>query len=95
MQKVGQTFASTTEFLDGNEYVDCTFNDCQIVFGGGDLPGIVNCQFNNCRWQFANAAERTLKFMRQVYHGMGAGGAEIVEATLNAIRQPLIRQPLN
>jgi hypothetical protein len=30
-----------------------------------------------------------LNFMRQVYHGMGPGGAEIVEATLNVIRQPI------
>jgi hypothetical protein len=50
---------------------------------------IASLPIANCQWQFGDAAERTLNFMRQVYHGMGQGGAELVEATLNAIRQPV------
>lgn len=89
MQKSGQSFSNSTEVLDGNEYENCKFDNCQIVYGGGEIPRITNCQFGNCQWQFADAAERTLNFMRQVYHGMGKGGAEIIDATLNAIRQPV------
>ncbi len=41
------------------------------------------CRFDDCNWQFEEAAERTLVFMRHLYHGMGPGGIQLVEATLS------------
>lgn len=53
MQKSGQTFSNSTEFLDGNAYDNCKFENCQIVYGGGEIPRIANCQFANCQLPMA------------------------------------------
>ncbi len=83
-----QTFQDTTEILDGNQYIECTFNNCQIIYRGGAIPSIQGCQFNDCRWNFEEAAERTLQFMRAIYHGMGANGPQMIESAIDAIRKP-------
>ncbi len=88
MEAKGKSFANASEVLDGNEYENCTFENCQLLYRGGPIPRVVGCQFNNCQWRFEDAAERTLLFMRQLYHGMGAGGKQLMEATINIIRQP-------
>ena len=88
MESKGKRFAETTEVLDGNEFADCKFDNCQLLYRGGVIPKVEGCQFNNCQWRFEDSAERTLVFMRQLYHGMGAGGKQLMESTMNYIRQP-------
>lgn len=92
MESSGKTFSSASETIDGNTYTDCRFDNCKLVYRGGEMPRISGCHFENCQWQFEDAAERTLVFLRQLYHGMGTGGAQLVEATLAQLRQPL-QQP--
>jgi hypothetical protein len=87
MEAKDQSFANASEVLDGNQYENCTFDNCQLLYRGGEIPRVVGCTFNNCQWRFEDAAERTLVFMRQLYHGMGPGGKQLMEATLNIIRQ--------
>jgi len=89
MEHSGKTISKSTEVIDGNHYVDCRFENCTLVFRGGEVPRITGCHFENCQWQFEDAAERTLLFMRQLYHGMGAGGAQLIEATMAQLRQPI------
>ena len=89
MENSGKTISNASEVIDGNTYTDCRFDNCKLVFRGGEIPRISGCHFENCQWQFEDAAERTLIFMRQLYHGMGPGGAQLVEATLAQLRQPL------
>jgi hypothetical protein len=89
MENSGKTFTQATETIDGKHYVDCRFENCKLIYRGGGIPRITGCHFENCQWQFEDAAERTLLFMRQLYHGMGAGGAQLVEATLAQLRQPI------
>jgi hypothetical protein len=84
----GKTFTGATEVIDGNHYTDCRFENCTLVYRGGDIPHINGCQFDSCLWHFDGAAERTLIFMRQVYHGMGAGGRQLIEATMQQLRLP-------
>jgi hypothetical protein len=93
MESKGQTFSHVTEVIDGNQYQDCRFENCKMVFRGGEIPLISGCHFENCQWQFEDAAERTLVFMRQLYHGMGAGGVQLIEATLAQLRQPIPGAP--
>ena len=38
-------------------------------------------------WLVFFGAERTLLFLKQLYHGMGPGGVELVEATLGRLRE--------
>jgi hypothetical protein len=92
MESTGKSFSNASETIDGNTYTECRFDNCKLVFRGGEMPRISGCHFENCQWQFEDAAERTLVFLRQLYHGMGPGGAQLVEATLAQLRQPL-QQP--
>lgn len=87
MQHKSETIANTTEVIDGNQYFEVRFENCQMVYRGGEIPTISSCHFENCKWQFEDAAERTLIFMKSLYHGMGPGGVDLIEATLAAIRQ--------
>jgi hypothetical protein len=89
MESSGKSFSNASETIDGNIYTDCRFDNCKLVYRGGEMPRISGCHFENCQWQFEDAAERTLVFLRQLYHGMGPGGAQLVEATLAQLRQPL------
>ncbi len=89
MERSDETMTDATEVIDGNHYNNCRFENCKMVYRGGDIPRISGCHFQNCQWQFEEAAERTLLFMRQLYHGMGAGGSQLVEATLSQLRQPI------
>ena len=81
-------FSNATQDLDGNEFDRCTFHDSTLVYSGGDPPTIMNCQFSNtCRWEFRGAAERTVGFMRAIYHGAGEGGRQLIEQTFENIRK--------
>jgi hypothetical protein len=91
MEISGKTVSNAIEVIDGNQYNDCRFENCTMVYRGGEIPHITGCQFDNCSWQFDGAAERTLLFMRQMYHGMGTGGVQLIEGTLAALRQPTAR----
>ena len=89
MQLANQTMNKSVEIIDGNQYTECRFENCQLIYRGGEIPRISQCHFENCTWQFEEAAERTLLFMKFLYLGMGTGGKDLIEATLAAIRQPV------
>jgi hypothetical protein len=82
-------FADAQEVVDGNQYFDCTFDNCKIIYRGGAVPSIGNCAFNGCTWHFEEAAVRTLVFLRLIYNGMGEGGHTLVESAINQIREPM------
>ena len=46
---VGQTFTGSIS-VDGNRYINCTFEECVIVYGGGAPPSFSGCHFKNSRW---------------------------------------------
>ncbi len=87
MEHVGETLTEQTITIDGNCYEECRFENCTLVYRGGVIPTIGKCHFQNCQWQFEDGAERTLLFLKQLYHGMGPGGVELVEATLGRLRE--------
>ena len=70
--------------LDGTHYEGCNFEDCAIVYAGGQLPILINNGFSNCRWQFEGSAERTIAFMSQLYSG---GATVLVEQMFEQIRR--------
>ena len=89
MQLTEGEFTDAIEVIDGKQYLKCKFSNCQLVYRGGQLPSMNGCHFHNCRWQFEDAADRTLVFMRLLYHGMGKHGADMIESAFNTIRTPL------
>ena len=88
MQFNDQRFTGSQEVVDGNQYSGCNFDNCKIIYRGGVLPSMTNCGFNACTWHFEEGAERTLIFLRLIYHGMGEGGQTLVESAIKQIRQP-------
>ena len=66
--------------LDGNRYVNCDFDNCELVYDGGLPPAFDNCRFNDARFNFQGPAGATLMFlnamapahtnMRQVVYGL-------------------------
>lgn len=88
-QHNGETFSDSIQVLDGNVYDKCNFNRCRVIYGGGPLPVLNGCNFNDCSWQLAEGAERTMIFLRMLYHGLGPGGRQLVEETLKNLRQPI------
>ena len=82
-----QKYEDTTEGLDGNVYKACEFYRCRLVYRGGLPPAVSECRFTDCQWIFEDAADRTIAFMRAMYHGMDEGGRQIIDATFENIRK--------
>ncbi len=75
--------------LDEDEFFECVFSRCEIVFRGGEKAYLVGCRFEDqCSFHFEEAALRTLAFLRGMYHQMGPAGLRLVENTFNEIRRP-------
>lgn len=84
---VQERFEDETVELDGGEFVGCTFEGCELVYRGGELPRRVEENtFRDCRWRFEDAAGRTVRFMSALYRGLGEHGEELVERTFDHIR---------
>ena len=78
-------FVNETITLDDNEFITCDFDNCLMVYNGGQQPKLQECHFTRCQWKLDQAAKRTMVFLRSIYHS-GPGGQELVEETLKAIR---------
>ncbi len=89
-QYQGATFTNETVVLDGNDYRNCTFTDCVIVFRGTAAVSLNGVTANNCRWTFEGAAGLTVKFMTALYQG---GFSEMIDLTIENIRRGSHQQP--
>lgn len=75
-----ETFQEATVPLDGTGFVDCVFRACVLVYGGGESPTFDNCTFEQCTWEFRDAAERTAELIRAFAQAMGAQGKDWLES---------------
>lgn len=78
-----QVFKNKRIHLDGGSFTNCRFEDCTIVYSGMLGVQLVNPQFQNCRWEFQNAAKETINFMAALYR---AGAKDLIEGTFEQIR---------
>lgn len=78
----GKALDKANEVVDGKEYVDCKFNQCTLIYKGGEIPKMTKCQFTNCDWQFQESAARTLVFMANLYHG---GAQHVIDGFIQRI----------
>ena len=86
MQKknVDQTYNGITILLDGSSFERCVFNDCRMIYQGGEPPQLVNCTFKGSNFGMDGPAANTLAFLNAMYHG---GMKSVVEATFDNIRR--------
>jgi hypothetical protein len=68
--------------LDGNDYTQCLFQNCEIVFGARGKVTLDHCTFDSCSFTFDGPAQDTLLFLTGLY---GIGPA-VVERTFDSIR---------
>ena len=77
-----QKFENVTIFLDGSSFIECTFENCNLIYSGL-LPAALNTNsFNNCRWEFSGAAQNTVGFMADLYRAGALRHSIIFEANL-------------
>ncbi len=86
------TFRNATVHVDGHRYHGCRFEQCRLVYSGGDLPSLIDCEFDRCRWTLNGAAERTLRLMKAMVERGGAMRG-LVERSLGLASAPAIPEP--
>ncbi len=73
--------------VDFNEYIECEFNDCEIIYKGGNLPVFEKCNFNNCQFSLVEKADNTIGYLSFLYQNISEGGAkEFVEKQIAKIK---------
>lgn len=87
----GQVFENVPVRLDNHEYLNCTFRRCQMMYGATGKVALGNNIFDGCTWMFDGAASLTVGFMTAMY-AQGAGGRELIDHTIDAIRRGGRRQ---
>ncbi len=79
-----QTLKNLTIQLDGETFVGCTFESCELVYNGLMSTHFVDCVFGeNIRWRFEGPASNTVEFMKALYQ---SGAAELIENIFRQIR---------
>jgi hypothetical protein len=88
-----EIFTDERIYLDKNDYWDCKFKQCKIIFDAtGPVvlkrPTLIDCQF-----VFEGPAEKTLQFMRRLYAGeMGPMGQKAFRELLYNLQDPPMEQ---
>lgn len=83
---IEQTFNGVSVNTDGNAYQRCQFANCTLVYSGGEIPSMEHCSIANCTWQFADAAQRTIRFLGAFYTNPDPVAKQLVEQVFNSIR---------
>ncbi len=88
-QHVLETFVDQRVVLDEDEFLECTFTNCDVVYQGRQRAYLVGCAFHGrCTFRLEGAALRTPEFLKGVYHGLGPAGRRLVEETFDEVRRP-------
>lgn len=80
-------FTTSTVDLDGNQFVNCRFYDCKLVFYAYEPVSFDRCVFTECAWVFEGAADNMLSFLTALYHGLGESGQSLVELIFKGVRE--------
>jgi hypothetical protein len=81
----GKTFENENVILDGNEYVGCTFSNCELVYGASGDVRIVKSKTLDCHWTFIGAAAKTMRFLGGMYQ-LGPDMQRLVDQSFEFIR---------
>lgn len=89
----GQTFTNEQVHLDGNNFTNCYFENCNLVYSGDELPNLVRNELVQTTMSFGGSASRTIQFMRAIYHGFGETGRELIDNTFEQIMRSSPAEP--
>jgi hypothetical protein len=61
----GRTFGKGSSLkVDGDTFVECTFTDTVLKYGGGAHPKFERCTMTGINWHFTDAALRTIQLLQ-------------------------------
>lgn len=69
-------YTKETVATDGNEFVNCTFTGCRMVYNGGVQPTFTNCSMRNSELELGDAAANTTEYLRTLYQLGLRGGVD-------------------
>lgn len=81
-----EKFSNENIALDFNQFIECEFVDCKLIYRGYGPVDLEGCSFRNVQWIFSDAAGNTIKFMAGIYSGAGEGGKKLIEDTFKNIK---------
>lgn len=81
-----QEFSNQDVHMDFNQFINCKFIDCELIYHGFGPIGMEGCSFTKVRWTFSDAAANTVNFMESLYAGAGEGGRKLIEQTFEKIK---------
>lgn len=87
----GTKFRNEAVNVDGIEFIDCSFTDCDLLYSGGGLFAFTNSPGVRCTMVFVGAAENTLHALGSLY---ATGMHDFVESLFTKIRNPF-DDPIN
>ena len=73
--------------IDEDEFTNCTFVNCRIIFTGKGPTRFTNCRFDECQWVFDGPAENTIQYLAALYTGL-VGHAAISWWLVRAAPEP-------
>jgi hypothetical protein len=71
MKFSGRTFSNETINLDDNEFYDCTFIGCRLIYAGGETTLAGNSYDELTTYTFSGAAANTLAILSALYADRG------------------------
>ena len=84
---VGERFTEQRVVLDGEEFRQCAFTRCRVIYRATTPASIPGSTFEACGYEFEGPAANTMHFLRTLYHGMGPQGRRLVEEVFDGIRR--------
>ena len=87
-----QVFDNDKVTLDGNSFDHCTFNNCEMIYGGAGSVTLSNSNMNNVTWHFVGNAGNTMTFLKMLTDAMGDGGNEMILNSFPGVREYVLEQ---
>jgi hypothetical protein len=82
----GKTFTTSRVRMDNEEFHNCRFERCVMVYAGAGGVVMDHCSFNDCRFEFEGAAGNTVKMMSALYQL----SSDLIERTFDNIRLGMV-----
>lgn len=60
-----KTLSKAIFVLEECFFLNCVLSDCDVFYSGGDVDW-VNLRFENCRWHFRGAAQKTMQLLTTI-----------------------------
>jgi hypothetical protein len=62
---VGKKYLRQDVITDDNQYENCEFIECNLIYEGGEPASFINCTFDAGGWAFRGPAGRTVIMLKE------------------------------